>query len=156
MRQKRTPPRERRPEGRARLQPHTTMIPLGVFLVTGLIAFIVTGAPPPEVGDRVAVSIDSNVDGAANQATNIPPALYRPRLLANSFAAPGARCNLSAAVAAAHGGEITVLAVRSDGVDVFLSEQGRQPAGACQDGAELLFSSADYQTLVNTAVGQDS
>ncbi len=119
---------------------------LAVATATRLVSAAVAHPPPAATpGDIVPITRVANWMSSVNHVD--------ARNLSSAFARPGSACSLQIGRMAQHGGDLTVLAVRPDGV--MLSWAGgptAAPAQACAGGETgILVSDADYRSLLMRA-----
>jgi hypothetical protein len=122
------------------------LLMLTLVTATRLVSAAVAHPPPVATpGDIVPVSQAASWMSSVNHVN--------ARNLSDAFAQPGSACSLQISRMAQHGGDLTVLAVRPDGV--MLSWAGgptAAPAKACAGGETgILVSDADYRSLLMRA-----
>jgi hypothetical protein len=122
------------------------MLALTLVTATRLVSAAVAHPPPVATpGDIVPISRVASWMSSVNHVN--------ARNLSNAFAQPGSVCTLQIGRMARHGGDLTVLAVRPDGV--MLSWAGgptAAPGEACAGGETgILVSDADYRSLLMRA-----
>lgn len=112
----------------------------GAVILCGTMAQAADIAARPQVGDRLRVSMAGMTPGAA--LASVPA-----RVVANAWAPPGQACMLDEAVMLGHGGSLTVLAVRPDGVMLSWVGGVTAQARSCPAPGDVLVTEADYQDL---------